>query len=365
MTDPTPQSDLPPDAGSTPQPDLPADTGGGGLRWQPIVLVIAGGMLVAALFIHKRNKRLEKLEKEGGGGTTANKVWQPNKPEIKPEEWPFKGKFLGSWVALLKDPDKNVRRETATTLSGIEPEGTPHLTPLVLKLLGDEDADVRALAVYILGNIKPDPASVLTPLGTALNDQDKRVRQAAAKALGNIRGEPAAMVQILAPALRDKDKNIRREAAMALVQVGRTNPDALGPLLKETLADKDPDVRQLAKYIQQNTKAAIEQPKPTPETPRDLIVGKWTDARGGVGKSVVEEYTRDGAYLTHLLGQSMSMGKYKFVDNDTMELTLSLKGLPDGQQATVKYRVKVTWNDLVLTPIDVPQPVERKFKRVK
>jgi peroxiredoxin len=241
----------------TPKPDLPPDTGGGGLRWQPIVLIIAGGMLVAALFIHKRNKRLEKLEKEGGGGTTANKVWRPEKPEIKPEEWPFKGKFLGSWVALLKDPDKKVRRETAAALSGIEPEGRPHLAPLVLKLLGDEDADVRQLSAYILGNIKPDSTSALGPLSTALNDSDKRVRNSAATALGNLQGDPAAIVAALGPALHDKDKNVRRAVATSLVQVGRASPDVLGALLRDALKDKDPDVRQLAQYIQTNTKAEV------------------------------------------------------------------------------------------------------------
>ena len=91
--------------------------------------------------------------------------------------------------------------------------------------------------------------------------------------------------------------------------------------------------------------------------PKDLIVGKWA-AEGSKG-AVVIEYTKDGNCLMHAAGVTLPGGKYKFVDDDTMELTVDVQG----KQVASKYRVKVTKDDLVET--GVGNRVEKKYKRVK
>ena len=50
-------------------------------------------------------------------------------------------------------------------------------------------------------------------------------------------------------ALHDKAKTVRRYASMALVQMGQSKPEKLAPVLKAALADADPDVRRLGRYI--------------------------------------------------------------------------------------------------------------------
>lgn len=78
--------------------------------------------------------------------------------------------------------------------------------------------------------------------------------------------------------------------------------------------------------------------------PKELIVKKWQ--RSDAGKEAEKiEFAADGSVSGDLGGIGYK-GKYKFVDNETVEATIT----PDlGMQMQTKYKVKVGADELTLT----------------
>jgi uncharacterized protein (TIGR03066 family) len=90
--------------------------------------------------------------------------------------------------------------------------------------------------------------------------------------------------------------------------------------------------------------------------PQQLIVGKWqtTDL---LGKVKVAEFSKDGtASLPLPFVDLRADGKYKFVDNDHIEIEFGSSGKPQ------KRRVEVTKETLTLTD---EQGKAQIFKRVE
>jgi cyclophilin family peptidyl-prolyl cis-trans isomerase/HEAT repeat protein len=93
----------------------------------------------------------------------------------------------GALDALLRDPDRGVRRRAALAAGRI---GDPKLVAPLVALLGDPEVEVRRMAAFALGLI-PDPAGS-DRLLAALGDPDSGVRGRAAEALGRIGDAHAA-----------------------------------------------------------------------------------------------------------------------------------------------------------------------------
>jgi hypothetical protein len=95
-------------------------------------------------------------------------------------------------------------------------------------------------------------------------------------------------------------------------------------------------------------------------SPKDMIIGKWetTQKQGDVEVKITVEFTKDEVKMS-AMGLDFPPGKYKWVDNDNIEVTM--KG-PDGKEKTEKSKVKVTKDEL-----EMPDPEGKvtKFKRAK
>jgi len=92
---------------------------------------------------------------------------------------------------------------------------------------------------------------------------------------------------------------------------------------------------------------------------KDLIVGKWEAERNGA--KIVVEFTKDGDMKMKVEkgGQTFdAAGKYKFIDDDNVELEMTAQG----QTKKDKNKVAVTKDELTFTNA---QGKEEKFKRVK
>jgi HEAT repeat protein len=139
-------------------------------------------------------------------------------------------------IALLKDPDVNVRDYTGAVLARW---GRPAALPLTAAL---DDPQTRAAAAPVLGQIRPVVADAIPRLVEGLADPDEAYRVAAHNALVNM---GKASVPALAKVVESPDSRARYSALLAL---GRIGPDAGDAILALTAALHDPDrnVRFLA-----------------------------------------------------------------------------------------------------------------------
>jgi hypothetical protein len=95
--------------------------------------------------------------------------------------------------------------------------------------------------------------------------------------------------------------------------------------------------------------------------PKDLIVGKW-ESLDGISKGAIVEYKADGTITAGKVDKSMQTGKYKFVEDDLMEVKVNFSVGETNFSSLKQYRVKVTKDELIT--IDQLNKVEKKFKRV-
>lgn len=84
----------------------------------------------------------------------------------------------------------------------------------------------------------------------------------------------------------------------------------------------------------------------------ELIVGKWD-----IGMETVMEYRKDGT-LSMVIGKIVVNGRYKFINDDTMEVEITL-----GDQ-TKKNQLKVSIKDDELTTTEA-NGKSNKLKRIK
>jgi uncharacterized protein (TIGR03066 family) len=85
---------------------------------------------------------------------------------------------------------------------------------------------------------------------------------------------------------------------------------------------------------------------------KELIVGKWD-----IGMSTVFEYRKDGTMLM-TIGKVEVPGKYKFVNDDTIEVEITLMG------KTRSNRLKVVIKEDEMTTTD-PDGKSNKLTRIK
>jgi hypothetical protein len=118
----------------------------------------------------------------------------------------------GALVAMLNDPDTEVRKEVALALG--ETRTGPALQALE-GVLGDADAGVRGAAIDVFSDIGGNDSA--RALAIALSDDEKRLRMNAVDALGEIGGDIAR--RLLEQALSDPDRGVRETAEELLAEL--------------------------------------------------------------------------------------------------------------------------------------------------
>jgi HEAT repeat protein len=209
----------------------------------------------------------------------------------------------------LKDKDAEVRSLAATALGAIG-ESASIAVPALIEATKDASPDVRAHAIHSLGLVGVKSEPVIKALALAITDKEATVRRAAALSMRELKpdrnvsiplmakvlddAEPAvvlpaldtitelgesavpaliecverggrarywgcvvlselgpvgkAAAPALAAAVKDADAETRMHALLALAAIGAPSHDAAGNAIADSLADKEPRVRNAAHY---------------------------------------------------------------------------------------------------------------------
>ena len=146
-------------------------------------------------------------------------------PPWQAEPGPGLQKLLPALVAATKDPNPNVRRRAATTLSELGRAARAAVPALVELLENEELVWLQGYVADALGRFGPDAAAAVPALSKALGSADAGLRGHAVCALGRIQREKA--VPMLVEMLGDPHADVRRSAVNSL---GRQGPAAVAAL---------------------------------------------------------------------------------------------------------------------------------------
>src|SRR3954454_19405326 len=89
--------------------------------------------------------------------------------------------------------------------------------------------------------------------------------------------------------------------------------------------------------------------------PKDVILGKW-ESLDDLSKGVVVEFKKDDTTVATFMDRQLTTGKYKFVEDDVMEVASNWAAKP----LVMKFRVTI--KDDVLTQKDAKTGIEKKMK---
>ncbi len=180
-----------------------------------------------------KNRADEAVEALGGPQAAARKLslytsvpvsWAPNRDVAALMLWPCGEAGVPKLIALLRDPDADVRWRAAYALGEIAHPSAAG--PLIEALSSENNAKARRDMIWALGMIG-DPKAV-QPLIAALKDREADVREAAAIALGRIADGRA--VEALIALLNDGYSGPESAAAWALGEL--RDPRAIPALEK-------------------------------------------------------------------------------------------------------------------------------------
>ena len=91
---------------------------------------------------------------------------------------------------------------------------------------------------------------------------------------------------------------------------------------------------------------------------KDLLIGKWKGKNQGSTVDSILEFSKDGKVKKEAIGvDSVSTGTYQWIDNDNIELSLTM---PTGKTITEKSKVNIDKQTLTLTN---PQGSVGKYAR--
>jgi HEAT repeat protein/beta-lactamase regulating signal transducer with metallopeptidase domain len=148
-------------------------------------------------------------------------------------------------IAALRDPDVEVRRAAARSLSNL---GDPRAVPGLIDALKDSDAEVRSCAAQALGSLEDKRA--VPGLVALLKDANKDVRQSALQALHSMPDDVPD--EAVLTAISDNDPEVRQAAiGLALNRIQSRDEDApVDPryiaAFTRLLSDGSSDTRQQA-----------------------------------------------------------------------------------------------------------------------
>jgi HEAT repeat protein len=149
-------------------------------------------------------------------------------------------------LALIGDPDVNVRNAAASALGWMGPPAAA-AGPVMIRALNDTDPTVRVHVIVALGRIGPADGSFATVLKTiAEQDPSADFRIWAIRALGLIGAKSSIVVPTLVRLLDDADFDIGNSAAYQLGGI-RPTREVL-PALLARVNDENPRQRSLAVY---------------------------------------------------------------------------------------------------------------------
>lgn len=175
-------------------------------------------------------------------GALANAALKPAVLEIAAAIGPAAKPLLPKLVALLDDPDVQIREEAAVAVGNLKADAA-EAAPAIEKLLADaaSPAGLRYAAAYALGQIGPAAAAAEPALRSLATSDDEILATVATWAALKIKpGDDtlfATAVPLLRRALRGESELVRLEAAVALGDIGPSAASAI-PLL-ELVAEDD------------------------------------------------------------------------------------------------------------------------------
>lgn len=147
-------------------------------------------------------------------------------------------------VALLKDPNAEIRQRAVLALGQCGPAARDALTPLSATL-ADRDTAVRVGAAQVMQSIGAKASEAVPALIANLQALPMEVRASAATALGHIEAGSKAALRPLLECLLDPEEQVRYAAALSL---GRIDPHFNEALLalRDALNDSSPMVQLAA-----------------------------------------------------------------------------------------------------------------------
>ena len=174
----------------------------------------------------------------------------------------YKGKTAAQWIAMLSDPDGEIRGQAFAALTQADSSGGG----VLLALLGEPGAELRSIATMGLHHMAPAYPAAIPALTEAALDIDLNVRYWALSALKECGKEARSAVPNIVKALEtfpEKGPPLEGPAryyadarALAADALGSIGPDAKAalPALENALQDPSPMVQEAAMRAIQSIK---------------------------------------------------------------------------------------------------------------
>lgn len=141
----------------------------------------------------------------------------------------IRGKSLGAWLSVLRDPHSPERDLALLALSEVGPKN-PRIVPALAGVAGDPEIGIYAIRV--LGQFGPSALQAAPVLNAVISERpDGPERIAAAEALWKIAKQPEC-VDALIQSLDDREKIYRAEAVSVLGRIGPPAKRATSKLLR-------------------------------------------------------------------------------------------------------------------------------------
>ncbi len=258
---------------------------------------------------------------------------------------------LGPVLALLKDPDPEIRQNAALAAGHLGgPEALAALDPL-LEALRKGDINIKRQAALALKNLGPPAAAAVPDLRQALHSPDKVLKLNAAAALTEFKqaGEPAVPDLLQLVQDRKEDKEVRKQAAVALSRIGYN--DALAKALDSLLnIVADPSevgiVRERTLWpVRLFLKHAVEKGL---EKEPEKVVPYLTRIVGEPPRQEIKMLRYDSAYLLGMFKQAEAPEKAidvlgEFLKDPTIKVFVGTEGSGEGSKEGSKSgKTKVT-----------------------
>jgi len=161
--------------------------------------------------------------------------------------------LAGPVMTLVNSKDEEARLQAMNELAKMKTAAAPAI-PALMRQLSTEGAD-KVAAIKALGAVGvQDPNLSTTMINLALKDPDPKVRAAAYQALPGLENKSGA-IAVVAGMLKNTDPAQRSTALTGLGHFAKGDPKLM-QILRNSLEDPSPTVRDTAKQVLQKVEAA-------------------------------------------------------------------------------------------------------------